>query len=175
MKDFVQLHHFLGVTVEPRPSGLFLHQRKYALDILERAGMTDCKPCSTLVDTQAKLSADLGDPVADPTGYRSLAGALQYLTFTRPDLTYAVQQVCLHMHDPRESHLAALKRLLCYIRGTTGFGLVLHRSPTSELVVYTDADWAGCPDTRRTTFVYAVFLGGNLVVQAAAGCLPLQC
>ena len=63
--------------------------------------MTDCKPCSTPVDTQAKLSADLGDPVADPTAYRSLAGALQYLTFTRPDLTYAVQQVCLHMHDPR--------------------------------------------------------------------------
>ena len=125
--------------------------------------MTDCKPCSTPIDTQAKLSADLGDPVTDPTAYRSLAGALQYLTFTRPDLTYAVQQVCLHMHDPRESHLAALKRLLRYVRGTVGFGLVLHRSPTSELVVYTDADWAGCPDTRRSTFGYAVFLGGILV------------
>ena len=93
MKDMGQLHHFLGVTVEPRPFGLLLHQRQYALDILERAGMTYCKPCSTLVDTQAKLSADLGDPVADPTAYRSLAGALQYLTFTRPDLTYAVRQV----------------------------------------------------------------------------------
>ena len=125
--------------------------------------MTDCKPCSTPVDTQAKLSADLGNPVADPTAYRSLAGALQYLTFTRPNLTYAVQQVCLHMHDPRESHLTALKRLLLYVRGTIGFGLILHRSPTSELVVYTDADWAGCPDTRRSTSGYAVFLGGNLV------------
>ena len=61
MKDLGQLHHFLGVTVEPRPSGLILHQRQYALDILERAGMTDCKPCSTPVDTQAKLFADLGD------------------------------------------------------------------------------------------------------------------
>ena len=75
--DLGQLHHFLVVTVEPRSSG-FLHQRQYALDILERAGMTDCKSCSTPVDTQAKLSADLGDPVADPTAYRSLAGALQY-------------------------------------------------------------------------------------------------
>ena len=163
MKDLGQLHHFLGVTVEPRPSGLLLHQRQYALDILERAGMTDCKPCSTPVDTQAKLSAALGDPVADPTAYRSLAGALQYLTFTRPDLTYAVQQVCLHMHDPRESHLAALKRLLRYVRGTVDLGLVLHRSSSAELVVYTDADWAGCPDTRRSTSGYAVFLGGNLV------------
>ena len=90
MKDLGQLHHFLGVTVEPHPSGLLLHQRQYALDILEQAVMTDCKPCSTPVDTQAKLSADLGASVADPTVYRSLAGALQYLTFTRPDLTYAV-------------------------------------------------------------------------------------
>ena len=67
------------------------------------------------------------------------------------------------MHDPRESHLAALKRLLRYVRGTIDFGLVLHRSPSAELVVYTDADWAGCPDTRRSTSGYAVFLGGNLV------------
>jgi hypothetical protein len=125
--------------------------------------MSDCKPCSTPVDTQAKLSEATGDLVADPTGYKSLAGALQYLTFTRPDISYAVQQICLHMHDPREPHLAALKRLLCYLRGTIDYGLLLHRSTSSELVVYTDADWAGCPDTRRSTFGYVVFLGGNLV------------
>ncbi|WVZ59387.1 hypothetical protein U9M48_009533 [Paspalum notatum var. saurae] len=163
MKDLGVLHHFLGVTVEPRPSGLLLHQRQYTLDILERAGMADCNPCSTPVDTQAKLSEDAGPPVADPTAYRSLAGALQYLTFTRPDITYAVQQVCLHMHDPREPHLTALKRLLRYLRGTVDYGLFLHRSSSAELVVYTDADWAGCPDTRRSTSGYAVFLGGNLV------------
>ncbi|WVZ96570.1 hypothetical protein U9M48_042192 [Paspalum notatum var. saurae] len=162
MKDLGVLHCFLGVTVEPRPSGL-LHQRRYTLDILEQAGMTDCNPCSTPVDTQANLSEDVGTPVADPTAYRSLAGALQYLTFTRPDITYAVQQVHLHMHDPREPHLTALKRLLRYLRGTVDYGLLLHRSPSADLVVYTDADWAGCPNTRRSTSGYAVFLGGNLV------------
>jgi hypothetical protein len=162
VKDLCVLHHFLGVTAEPRPSGL-LHQRQYTLDILERAKMINCKPCSTPVDKQAKLSEAMGDPVEDPIGYRSLAGALQYLTFTRPDISYAVQQVCLHMHDPREPHLAALKRLLCYLRGTVDYELLLHRSTSSELVVYTDADWAGCPDTRRSTSGYAVFLGGNLV------------
>jgi hypothetical protein len=177
MKDLGQLHHFLGVTVEPRQTGLLLHQRQYALDILERAEMTDCKPCSTPVDTQAKLSATLGDPVGDATAYRSLAGALQYLTFTRPDLTYVVQQICLHMHDPRESHLAALKHLLRYVRGTVDFGLVLHRSPSAELVVYTDADWAVpghaplylrlCRLPRRQPDL--------LVVQATAGCLSLEC
>jgi hypothetical protein len=101
--------------------------------------------------------------VADPTAYRSLDGALEYLTFTRTDLTYVVQQICLHMHDPRESHLVALKCLLRYIRGTVDFGLVLHRSPSAELVIYTDADWAGCPDTRRFTSGYAVLLGDNLI------------
>jgi hypothetical protein len=125
--------------------------------------MTDCNPCSTLVDTQDKLSEAEGPPVSDPTAYRSLAGALQYLTFTRSDITYAVQQICLHMHDPREPHLTALKRLLRYLRGTIDYGLLLHRSSFAELVVYTDVDWAGCPDTRRSTSGYAIFLGGNLV------------
>ena len=76
MKDLGALHHFLGVTVEPHPAGLLLHQRQYTLDILERAGMTDCKPCSTPVDTQGKLSETGGTPVIDPTTYQSFAGAL---------------------------------------------------------------------------------------------------
>jgi hypothetical protein len=105
MKDLGPLHHFLGITVERRPQGLFLHQRQYAIDILERAGMSDCKPCSTPVDTQAKLSEDDGPPVADAMSYRSLTGALQYLTFSRPDIAYAVQQVCLHMHTQADSAL----------------------------------------------------------------------
>jgi hypothetical protein len=73
------------------------------------------------------------------------------------------QQVCLHMHTPREPHLTALKRILCYLRGSLDYDLLLRPSQTSELVVYTDADWAGCPDTRRSTSGYAVFLGANLV------------
>jgi len=126
MKDLGALHHFLGVAVEPHPAGLLLHQRQYTLDILERARMTDCKPCSTPVDTQGKLSETEGTPVTDPTTYRSLVGALQYLTFTQSNITYAVQQICLHMHDPREPHLTALKRILRYLRGTVDFSLQLH-------------------------------------------------
>jgi hypothetical protein len=138
--------------------------------------MTDCKPCSTPVDTRAKLSATLGDPVADPTASRSLPEALQYLTFTRPHLTYTVQQIYLHMHDPRQSHLAALKRILRYVRGTVDFGLILHRSPSAELVVYTDADWAACPDTRRLRLCCLPRRQPDLlVVQASADCLPLEC
>ncbi|XP_066365373.1 uncharacterized mitochondrial protein AtMg00810-like [Miscanthus floridulus] len=162
MTDMGPLHHFLGISVTRSTGGLFLSQRQYSQDILERAGMSECKPCSTPVDVHSKLSAD-GPPVTDPTQYRSLAGALQYLTFTRPDIAFAVQQVCLFMHDPREPHLAALKRILRYLRGTLSLGLTMRRSSPTELVVYTDADWAGCPDTRRSTSGYAVFLGDNLV------------
>ncbi|GJS45716.1 ribonuclease H-like domain-containing protein [Tanacetum coccineum] len=114
------------------------------------------------IDIEKKLEPE-GSPVTDPTLYRSLVGSLQYLTFTRPDLSYAVQQLCLYMHDPREPHLNAMKRVLRYLRGTTDLGLQLFRSTTSQLIAYSDADWAGCPATRRSTSGYCVFLGDNLL------------
>nr|GEX76496.1 ribonuclease H-like domain-containing protein [Tanacetum cinerariifolium] len=92
MTDLGPLNYFLGVSVTRDTFGMFLSQQKYATEVLERAGMLTCNPCRTHVDTDSKLSAD-GDPVSDPTLYRSLAGALQYLTFTQPDISYAVQQL----------------------------------------------------------------------------------
>ncbi|GKD98542.1 ribonuclease H-like domain-containing protein [Tanacetum coccineum] len=162
MTDLGSLNYFLGISVTRNASGMFLSQQKYATEVLDRAGMLNCKPCRTPVDTDSKLSAD-GAPISDSTLYRSLAGALQYLTFTRPDISYAVQQVCLFMHDPREPHLSALKRILRYVRGTLSYGLQLYSSTTSSLVAYSDADWAGCPTTRRSTSGYCVFLGNNLL------------
>jgi hypothetical protein len=114
---------------------MLLSQRQYTFDILERAGMTECKSCSTPVDTQAKLSSE-GSPVPDATFYRSLVGALQYLTFTRPDISYAVQQVCLYMHDPREPHLLAVKRILRYLRGTVDLGLFIARTPSPSILAF---------------------------------------
>jgi hypothetical protein len=115
MKVLGPLHHFLGIAVERRSNGLFLQQCTYALDIIDRAGMAGCKPCSTPVDLQSKLSAGSGPVVQDATQFRSLAGALQYLTFTHPDIAYAIQQVCLHMHDPQEPHMTALKCIIRYL------------------------------------------------------------
>ncbi|GJZ25913.1 ribonuclease H-like domain-containing protein [Tanacetum coccineum] len=112
--------------------------------------------------TESKLGPD-GDPVENPYLFLNLTGALQYLTFTRPDLSYAAQQICLYMHDPREPHYTALKRILRYVRGTLDHGLQLYASTTSQLTVYSDADWAGCPSTRRSTSGYCVFLGDNLI------------
>ncbi|KAK4352696.1 hypothetical protein RND71_028214 [Anisodus tanguticus] len=163
MKDLAFLSYFLGIVVTRHAGGLFLSQKKYAAEIIERAGMSSCKSTSTPVDTKPKLSAAAGVPYEDPTSYRSLAGALQYLTFTRPDITYAVQQVCLFMHDPRVEHMNALKRIIRYIQGPLDYGLHLYPSSTSTLVSYTDADWGGCPDTRRSTSGYCTFLDSNLV------------
>ncbi|GJU32330.1 ribonuclease H-like domain-containing protein, partial [Tanacetum coccineum] len=117
-------------------------------------------PTRTPVDMESKLDAN-GDPVSDPTFYRSLAGSLQYLTFTRPDISYDVQQVCLH--DPREPHFLALKRILRYVRGMLDFGLQLYASSTGSLLAYTDADWAGCPTTRRFTSVAEIAWLRNLL------------
>lgn len=125
--------------------------------------MSSCKASHTPIDTKAKLSSTCGAPYSDPTHYRSLAGALQYLTFTRPDISYVVQQICLHMYDPHETHMTALKRIIRYIKGTLHYGLHLYRSSSSALVSYTDADWGGCPDTRRSTSGYCVYFGDNLI------------
>ncbi|KAK1696441.1 hypothetical protein QYE76_013138 [Lolium multiflorum] len=163
MSDLGELHHFLGINVHRNASGLFLSQQQYALEILDRANMLHCNPISTPVDTRSKLSATDGAPFHDASLYRSLAGALQYLTLSRPDLAYAVQQICLFMHAPTTSHFQLIKRVLRYLRGTTHYGLQFYRSTAHDLVAYSDADWAGCPDTRKSTSGFCVFLGQNLV------------
>jgi hypothetical protein len=163
MTDLGDLHHFLGISVTRCKEDLFLSQRQYAADLLQRAGMAECHPTATPVDTQAKLFATDGAPVADATQYCSLAGALQYLTLTRLDLVYAVQQVCLFMHDPHKPHLALLKRVLRYVKGTLSTRLHIGTSSITDLSAYSDADWVGCPDSRRSTSGYCVFLGVNLV------------
>jgi hypothetical protein len=115
MKDLRLLHHFLSITVEHRPDGLFLHQRTYTLDVIKCAAMADCKPCTTPVDLQAKLAADSGSPVQDASQFRSIAGALQYLTFTRLDIAYLLRSFDGHEVHPREPHLTAMKRILRYL------------------------------------------------------------
>ncbi|KAD3640561.1 hypothetical protein E3N88_29784 [Mikania micrantha] len=125
--------------------------------------MSDCNPVNTLVDTTRKLSSIDGELLSDPISFRQQVGALQYITITRPDITYAVQQLCLHMHSPRTSHYNVLKRVLHYLKGTPTFGLKISKSSASSLLAYTDADWAGCLDTRRSTSGYCIYLGDNLI------------
>nr|XP_020191079.1 uncharacterized mitochondrial protein AtMg00810-like [Aegilops tauschii subsp. strangulata] len=163
MKDLGPLHFFLGIQVQRTPTGFFLCQQQYTEDVLDRAGMDACKPSSTPIDTKGKLPQADDPRVDDPSAYHSIAGALQYLTITRPELAYAVQQICLHMHDPCDCHQNLVKRVLRYVRGTPSLGLHLRASSTLDLRAFTDADWAGCPDTRRSTSGFYIYLGDTLV------------
>jgi hypothetical protein len=165
IKDLGPVSYFLSIEVRLNREGFMLSQSSYTVDVLERAGMTNCKPVATPAETSAKTSSSDGAPLSsiDASWYRSMAGALQYLTLTRPHIAYVVQQVCLHMHAPTVAHCALLKRVLRYLKGTTSLGLQLLASPTPSITAYTDADWAGCPDTRRSTSGFAIFLGDSLV------------
>jgi hypothetical protein len=122
--------------------------------------MTSCKPSSTPFTSTSRLTPTQGQPLPDPTPFRSLVSALQYLTFTRPDLSFAVNQVCQFMHNPTDVHLTAAKRILRYLRGTLHCGL-LFRPSSLQLQAYADADWAGDPVDRRSTSGYVVFLGST--------------
>lgn len=115
------------------------------------------------MDTKSKVSSVTGELCTDPTFYRSIVGALQYLTLTRPDLSYVVQPVCLHMHSPRHIHWTLVKRILWYVRGMAHKGLHLRRSSSPTIIAYSDADWEGCPDTRCSTSGLCVFFGDSLV------------
>jgi hypothetical protein len=166
LKDLGSLHYFLGLQVTKSSNGLYLNQAKYAHDLLKKHNMLDSKPAKSLSCPNTRLSLHDGDPLPDPHGYRSLVGALHYLTFTRPDISFSVHQVCQYMSTPTTIHLAAAKRILRYLRGTLNHGIVFSPGPI-QLSAFTDADWAGDPDDRRSTSGYLVYLGSNPITWSA--------
>ena len=129
--------------------------------------MSPCKLVDTLAST-TKNGLQPSDLYSDPTCYRQIIGALQYLTFTRPNICYAANKVCQFMHFPTESHWAAemkrftiIKRILRYLKGTSSFGLHLTRGSSLSLHSFTDVDWVGSIDDRKSTGSYIVFLGST--------------
>jgi hypothetical protein len=162
MKDLGPLHHFLGIEIQPTIDGLHLSQTHYAITILERAKMIDCKPMNTPLEAKTKIGSN-DTPLDDPGYYRGLVGALQYLTLTRPDLSYSVNYVSQFMHSPTVMHLKMVRRILRYVKGTIDVGLHFTSNTTLDLFAFSDADWAGCPTTRRSTTGYCTFLGGNII------------
>ncbi|AAD21687.1 Strong similarity to gi/3600044 T12H20.12 protease homolog from Arabidopsis thaliana BAC gb/AF080119 and is a member of the reverse transcriptase family PF/00078 [Arabidopsis thaliana] len=165
MKDLGPPRYFLGIQIEDYANGLFLHQTAYATDILQQAGMSDCNPMPTPLPQQLdNLNSEL---FAEPTYFRSLAGKLQYLTITRPDIQFAVNFICQRMHSPTTSDFGLLKRILRYIKGTIGMGLPIKRNSTLTLSAYSDSDHAGCKNTRRSTTGFCILLGSNLISWSA--------
>jgi hypothetical protein len=162
VKDLGYLHYFLGIEVAYSAQGIYLSQRNYVLDLLAETGMLECRPASTLIEQNHGLIADSGDPV-DKGRYQRLVGRLIYLSHTRPDIAYAVSIVSRYMHDPRSGHLDVVNRILRYLKGCPGKGILFSNHGHLRVEGYTDADWAGCLDDRRSTSGYCMFVGGNLV------------
>ncbi|RVW29702.1 Retrovirus-related Pol polyprotein from transposon TNT 1-94 [Vitis vinifera] len=162
-KDLGKLKYFLGIEIAQSSSGVVLSQRKYALDILEETGMLDCKPVDTPMDPNVKLVPGQGEPLGDPGRYRRLVGKLNYLTITRPDISFPVSVVSQFLQSPCDSHWDAVIRILRYIKSTPGQGVLYENRGHTQVVGYTDADWAGSPTDRRSTSGYCVFIGGNLI------------
>ncbi|XP_019179516.1 PREDICTED: uncharacterized protein LOC109174715 [Ipomoea nil] len=150
---------FLGIETVPLSGSMLLSQQRYMKDILKRASMVDCKPVVTPVSS-TKITDKVVVPYADPTQYRSLAGALQYLTVTRPDLSYVVNLLCQHMHAPTTTDWASLKRVLRYVKGTM---MRISRSTSMDTHAYADSNWAGDPNDRKSTNGFAVLLGSILI------------
>jgi hypothetical protein len=168
LKDLGDLSYFLGIEVQKVDNGLVLNQSKYAHDILKRVGMEHCTSMPTPLSSSEKIVAqgDLLGP-EDSTKYRSIVGALQYLTLTRPDLSYAVNKVCQYLHAPTTMHWTAAKRILRYVKHTITVGLTFMKSNSTLVSAFSDADWAGCVDDRRSTGGFAVFFGPNLISWSA--------
>jgi Reverse transcriptase (RNA-dependent DNA polymerase) len=163
LKDLEDLHYFLGIEVTSVDSGIYLTQTRYLHSILDRAAMAGAKPCKTPMQPGLKLSKSDGTVLSDPHLYRAIVGTLQYATITRPDLAFSVNKVSQFVANPTDVHWQTVKRILRYVKGTIHHGLHLRSSSHLCLNGYSDADWAGCPDDRRSTTGYAVFFGSNIV------------
>ncbi|CAJ2663478.1 unnamed protein product [Trifolium pratense] len=163
IKTLGKLKYFLGIEVAHSKKGIFISQQKYITDLLQETGKTACKPACTPIDPNIKLGNAEEDVAVNKERYQRLVGKLIYLSHTRPDVAFAVSLVSQFMHQPKEIHLQAALRIVQYLKGTPGRGILFERNGSVGLEAYTDADYAGSIVDRRSTTGYCTFLGGNLV------------
>ena len=164
MKDLGPLKYFLGIEVSRSNMGIFLSQRKYTLDLLQETGMSGCQPIDTPIEEGLKLCIEPNQVPVDKGKYQRLVGKLMYLAHTRPDLAYALSVVSQYMHNPREQHMNVVMRILRYLKSSPRKGILFTKNTDCQSIeAYTDADWTGAIDDRRSTSGYFTFVGGNLV------------
>ncbi|KAK2395080.1 hypothetical protein QL285_056846 [Trifolium repens] len=133
------------------------------MDILEETGLLNAKHVDTPMDPNFKLLPNQGEPLSDSGRYRRLVGKLNYLTVTRPDISFAVSVVSQFLNSPCQEYMDVVIRILKYIKGAPGKGLIYEDRGHTQIVGYSDADWAGSPIDRRSTSGYCVLVGGNLI------------
>ncbi|GJT50307.1 retrovirus-related pol polyprotein from transposon TNT 1-94 [Tanacetum coccineum] len=153
----------LHTLVNQSPRGIFINQSNYVLEILKKYGMETCDPVGTPMEIKDKLDLDQNGSPVDATKYRSMIGALMYLTSSRPDIVHATCLCARYQAKPTEKHLKEVKRIFRYLRGTVNTGLWYSKDSGIELTGFSDADYAGCKDTFKSTSGGAQFLGEKLV------------
>ncbi|XP_075076494.1 uncharacterized protein LOC142163140 [Nicotiana tabacum] len=163
IKDLGDLKYFLGIEFSRSKESIFMSQRKYAPDILEDSGLLRARPENFPMEQNLKLTSTNGILLNDPTKYRRLVGRLIYLTVTRPDIVYSVRTLSQFMHEPRKPHWDAAIRILKYIKGTPGQGLLFPSTNDLTLKAYYDSDWGSCRATRRSVTGYCIFLRSSLI------------
>nr|CAD1832705.1 unnamed protein product [Ananas comosus var. bracteatus] len=167
MSDLGLLHYFLGLQVMQTDNGIFLTQEKYAVDLLKKFKLQNCKGCATPMNPNEKLTKDDGTEKVDALIFRSIVGGLMYLTHSRPDIMFSVSLISRFMHDPTKHHLGAAKRILRYIRDTINFGIWYHPVTNFKLVGFSDSDWAGSQDDRKSTSGWIFNFGSGAVTWAS--------
>ncbi|KAL1342260.1 hypothetical protein AAHE18_09G145200 [Arachis hypogaea] len=159
MKDLGRLKYFLGVEVARSSKEIFRCQRKYTLDIITEAGLLAAKPAATLCEENHRLASAAGPVLSDPSMYRRLVGRLIYLSFTRPDLAYSAHVFSQFMQNPRTEHWHAALRVVRYLKGHPGQGILLLKENDLQFYGWCDSDWAGCPLTRRSLTEWFIQFG----------------
>nr|XP_048324153.1 secreted RxLR effector protein 161-like [Ziziphus jujuba var. spinosa] len=172
MTDLGLMHYFLSIEVVQSATGIFISQKKYVQKILDRFDMKDCNSVTTSMEKGLKLVKDSGGKMVDSTLYKQIVGSLMYLIATRPNIMHSVSLISRYMENPKQIHLLAAKRILRYLRGTMDFGLFYKMGEKSDLYGFTDSDYAGDLDDRRSTSGY-VFMRGSAAISWLSKKQPL--
>jgi hypothetical protein len=169
MSDLGLLSYYLGIEVKQDANGITLCQSSYAAKILEVAGMGNCNSCDTPMECRLKLSKLKNGEAMDPMGYRSIIGSLKYIVNTRPDLAFSVGVVSRYMEAPGKEHWATVKHILRYLKGTMGYGCKYERGAELKpfLIGYSDSNFAGDIEDRKSTTGVGYYLGSSLVTRAS--------
>nr|GEW52510.1 putative RNA-directed DNA polymerase [Tanacetum cinerariifolium] len=153
----------MGEMLIQSEAGIHINQQKYAREILERFNMEDCNSVKSPMVPGCKLVKDDLSGFVDATMYKQMVGCIMYLAATRPDVMFVVGQLCRYMETPTEQHMAAMKKVLRYIQGTKELGIFYRKGGSDQLVAYSDSDYAGDHDNRRSTSGYVCFLSGAAI------------
>ena len=163
MTDLGKMRFFLGIEALQQRDGIYICQRKYATEVLKRFGMEDCKAVMSPMVPGYKAGQNEDSNRVDETYYKQMVGSLMYITTTRPDVMFAASFISRFMAKPKEIHLQAAKRVLRYLKGTVDYGIFYKKSGNQKLIAFTDSDYAGDIDDRRSTSGYVFLLSGGAI------------